>query len=383
MFQRLLQWLFKNPNKQIIVHSGKRISSALAKKRMDSWMQLVKRNNISTREIIIFQNLDKATKKQFSNEIISGTSPSKLLQKFRWLTSTPLERGLKKHPEMQKWWNSLPKNDRSQYQYNVNSNKMSFEQLKQRYRQNTMMNSGDEMSLTSILHPWGANKQYQTKVVNAIASKQGLQIKQFFSGGNTGLAAETTDGRIFKLTNTPSEVESALRIRRASPGKTQSLVVSSIRPLRFNGKTSEWYLLQMDKVTTLSPTEQKFWTREYNSFLDPQISKKSFASRIKNNSSQYSGAEQQEFLDFWNRLIPQRDKINKNFKSMKIWSPEAHQGNVGFDRYGQFQHFDAWSAGKYGQRSNPDLMKLQQQAYSNKPIDIDLTKLGIDLSTIP
>lgn len=373
MFQKLLQWLFKNPGKQIIVKSGQRISSVLAKQRMDAWMRLMRTNNISTREVIIFQNLDKATKKAFSNEIISGTSPSKLLQKFRWLTSTPLERGLKKHPEMQKWWDSLSSHARSQYQYNVNSKKMSFEQLRDKFRFDTIVNFSERSSLATIFNPHASNIRNRNIIAGDIADQQGLSIKQYFSGGNQGIAAETSDGRILKITKNPDEVAAALAAR----GKTgnKHLVISNVRPLRFNGKTSEWYVLNMNKVTTLTPDEQTFWRPYYGEFLGSYTTKKDFATRIKSAADGFfNPAQKQEFLDFWNRLIPQRDRIVSDFKKMNIQTYEAHPGNVGFDQYGQFKHFDFWVP------SNQS--KVSQRAYASKPINIDLTKLGIDLSKI-
>ena len=373
MFQKLVQWLFKNPGKQIIVKSGQRISSVLAKQRMDAWMRLMRTNNISTREVIIFQNLDKATKKAFSNEIISGTSPSKLLQKFRWLTSTPLERGLKKHPEMQKWWDSLPIADRQAWQSSINSKQLPFEQLKRHYIYNSRVAYYETDVLRYIFDPHTSNIHNRNIIANDIAKQQGLSLKKYFSGGNQGIAAETSDGRILKLTKNPDEVAAALAAR----GKTgnKHLVISSVRPLRFNGNTSEWYVLNMNKVTTLTPVEQTFWRPYYNKFLNPNTIKKEFVATIKQDADRLPDPSQkQEFLDFWNRFIPQRDRIVSDFKKMNIATYEAHPGNVGFDQYGQFKHFDFWVPGNQS--------KVQSRAYRNKPINIDLTKLGIDLSKI-
>lgn len=401
--QRLLQWFTKRPTKRVsLSRAGQQIVTAqdLAK-RLQAWENIVMQGNrISRTQQQRFEALPSWQKKEFYKEVMysdikkgvmtpSGANPSavnKLVRRYVYLTMTPMERGLAKHPEMKQWWNSLPADDRQAWANTINSKGISFEKLKFKYRSETMLKSADEYTLNRILNPHASNRYYQQTLINGLANKQGLTIKQFLGGGNTGLAAETSDGRIFKLTNTPSEVDSALRIRGGAPGKTKSLVVSSVRPIRVNGKTTQWYLLQMDKVTTLTNNEQSWWRMNYNVFLEPSISKRSFATQVHQAAGRISDdVEKQEFLKFWNRLIPQRDRILKDFKGKQIWAPEAHPGNVGFDQYGQFKHFDAWAAskGSSGSQAYVDATKMQQRAYGTKPIDIDLNKIGIDLSKIP
>jgi hypothetical protein len=388
MFNKFIAWFAKNPNKKFVLRSGSVISATIAKTRTTTFLNVINQQR-SLRALLKFQKLDESVQKAFMKDVINGTSTSKLLARFDQLTMSNMERGFKRNPEIKAWFDKLPLDQRQYLTKQVDQGYMPFSAIQHDFRIRTKLDfyKSSDLSLVFNPHYTGINSAQRDVAMKNIASNYGLSIKQYFGGGNQGIAAELSNGQVLKITNNPDEVAGALLARSRTTGN-KHLVISNIRPLRVNGQTTDYYVMTMDKVTTLTDIEKQYWQRNYGNFLNPRKSTADFyADLVKQYDEMYAsksasssalkpstiwgklttGGSKEEALAFWKKLKPQRDAIIKDFKKMKIYSNEAHTGNVGFDQYGRFKHFDFWIPTSGATRD-----QIQKRAYKWKPVSIDM-----------
>lgn len=388
MFNKFIAWFAKNPNKKFVLRNGSIVTATMAKTRTTTFLNMINQQR-SLRALLRFQKLDDAVQKAFMKDVIIGVSNSKLLARFDQLTMSNIERGFKRNPEVKAWFDKLPLDQRQYLTKQVDQGHLPFERIKTEFRTGTKLDFYNSTDLSLIFNPHytGVNVGQRTIAMQNIASSFGLSIKQLFGGGNQGIAAELSNGQVLKITNNPDEVIGALLAKQRTTG-TNHLVVSNIRPLRVNKQTTDYYVMTMNKVNTLTDIEKQYWQRNYGNFLNPRRStadfyadlvkqydemyaSKSAASSVLQPSTMWGkltiGGSKEEALAFWQKLKPQRDAIIKDFKKMKIHSSEAHTGNVGFDANGRFKHFDFWIPS-----ANTSRELVQKKAYKWKPVSIDI-----------
>lgn len=212
------------------------------------------------------------------------------------------------------------------------------------------------------------NKPVINKVFNDIAKQMGETIEGKLMSGAQGVAVRTVSGKILKLTSNPTEVASAMRARQRTTAK-HVIKPYSITTVTVNGQSTPYYIMLMDEVTILSDREQRLWSIIQSDFLN-NVSTRTNKEIIKRvveraKSGQFSGYTVDEIDNFMKKILPQRQSILKDFGKLKIHGGEAHAGNVGFDRYGRFKHYDSWSWHK----QDPMLKKINRGSSYNVEID--------------
>jgi hypothetical protein len=318
---------------------------------------------------------------EYHLRIMSGEL--KLNDIYKLVGGSKFDKFLIREPEFAKWFNTLDTNTQKAYRTQINYEKdyglgkLTLEELKSIWRNSTKLSRTETVSLEMLLDP-GKGSLTNVKLNNLIADVQeqlffriadelGYSVEKILGPGAQGYAFKTTNNRVIKITQNLTEVGAALRARGRTAGR-KHLSISNVYPLRINGKTTKWYILEMDFLTTLNRDQSHWWTNLRQDFLNNEISDLEFL-KIANKFESNPFNNIKGSLEFWKPLIKQRKNIIKNVNKMKLNKFEIHGGNVGFDKYGNFTAFDYWTLGPAGKATNPE-----KWAYQNaRPRNVEMS----------
>lgn len=296
---------------------------------------------------------------------------------YKLIGGSSFDKFLIREPEFAKWFNSLDSKTQNMYRTQINRGKITLEELKNTWRQSTKISTNERKALDLVLTPNSAtgvskfdnaSADLLEQVFFKIADDLGYSVEKALGSGAQGYAFKTTNDRVIKITENLTEVGAALRARSRTTGK-KHLSISNVYPLRVNGQTTKWYILEMDYLTTLSYEQQGWWNARRNAFLNNlyPTQKKLYVS----NAEFLKEITDPKELEFWKKLLKQRNDIINNVEKMKIYKGEMHGGNVGFDKYGIFKSFDYWRNGPAGRATDP-----KKWAYQNaRPRNIELSSI--------
>jgi hypothetical protein len=179
--------------------------------------------------------------------------------------------------------------------------------------------------------------------INQLARSMGETIKSKLGSGVNGTAYETTSGNVLKLTGDPAEVALATRLRTKRLYK-HIINIMAVRPTQDSDEYDE-YVILMNKVTPFNSEEQRLWNYVSRRYFDRSLTDKQFLAWIDNQPEQ-TGSYKMD-LDFIDKIVQQRRGVLRDFSELRIYSDEAHAGNMGWNQQGNLVHFDAWQMEHY------------------------------------
>jgi len=187
---------------------------------------------------------------------------------------------------------------------------------------------------------------------------------RFVGSGYWGRAYQTDAGRILKVTSDPQEVAIASRFKKLS-ARPHVVGIYDVRPISpvtmpfgSDGREHDvfprgYYVIHMDAVTPLEKYSEGqleyIWEDEFlqSRFLRDDLTDDQVRKQY-DPIAKHHGVEE----DF-RRLMSQRQKILQDARALGLKRNEAHAGNVGFNRHGNFVFYDMQSPG-YSNRPNPN-----------------------------
>ena len=187
---------------------------------------------------------------------------------------------------------------------------------------------------------------------------------RFVGSGYWGRAYQTDAGRVLKVTSDPQEVAIASRFKKLS-ARPHVVGIYDVRPISpvtipfgSDGREHDvfprgYYVIHMDAVTPLEKYKngqlEYIWEDEFlqSAFLRYGETDQQIRDRFERIAKAW-GVEE----DF-NRLLSQRQKILQDARALGLKRAEAHAGNVGFNRHGNFVFYDMQGSG-YNERPNPN-----------------------------
>ena len=187
---------------------------------------------------------------------------------------------------------------------------------------------------------------------------------QFVGSGYWGRAYQTDAGRVLKVTSDPQEVAIASRFKKLSArphvvGIYDVRPISAVeQPLGSDGRIHTvfprgYYVIHMDAVTPLEKYQDgalaEVWEDE---FLQSRFLRKDLTDDQVREKYDPIAKHFGVFVDF-RRLMSQRQKILQDARALGLSVGEAHVGNVGFNRHGNFVFYDMQSK-QSGDRPNPN-----------------------------
>ena len=187
---------------------------------------------------------------------------------------------------------------------------------------------------------------------------------RFVGSGYWGRAYQTDAGRVLKVTGDPQEVAIASRFKKLASrphvvGIYDVRPISAVeQPIGSDGRIHTvfprgYYVIHMDAVTPLEKYKNgslaEVWEDKFlqSAFLRYGETDQQIRDRFERIAKAW-GVEE----DF-NRLLSQRQKILQDARALGLKRNEAHAGNVGFNRHGNFVFYDMQSPG-YSDRPNPN-----------------------------
>lgn len=174
-------------------------------------------------------------------------------------------------------------------------------------------------------------------MVKKLALEMGETVTDAIAGGANGVAYATASGKVLKLTNDPAEVALATRLRTKRLYK-HIINIHEVRPIEnLNGS----YLILMDKVSDIvgdHVAQAEQWNYIRRNYFSKTVTDKQFLNWITSTNGQWLDFD----MDFINKILPQRTGIKRDFAELRIIWDEAHAGNMGWNKHGNFVHFDAW-----------------------------------------
>ena len=187
---------------------------------------------------------------------------------------------------------------------------------------------------------------------------------QFVGSGYWGRAYQTDAGRILKVTSDPQEVAIAARFKKLA-SRPHVVGIYDVRPIGAvtmpfgsDGREHDvfprgYYVIHMDAVTPLEKYSDgvlaEVWEDNYlqQAFLRDGETDQQVRDRFDHVAKHFK-IEQD-----YNRLMSQRQKILQDARALGLKRNEAHAGNVGFNRHGNFVFYDMQSPGM-DNRPNPN-----------------------------
>ena len=323
------------------------------------------------------ETLSPAEWMEYHRRIMTGEL--KINDIYKLIGGSRFDKFLIREQQFANWFNTLDTKTQNMYRTQINRGKLTLEELKNIWRESTKISTVERKSLDLLLTPYSsvgvsqidnAIADLQEKLFFRIADELGLSAEKMLGSGAQGFAFKTTNGHVIKITQNLTEVGAALRARGRTTGR-KHLSISNVYPLRVNGQTTKWYILEMDFLTTLTNEQQGWWNKYRNFFLNhvyPYGTSDMTNAEFLRFISRKDDVTPNE-LTFWKNLIKQRKDIIKNVEKIKIYKSEMHGGNVGFDKYGIFTVFDYWTNGPAGK--DP-----KKWAYQNaRPKNIELSEI--------
>ena len=187
---------------------------------------------------------------------------------------------------------------------------------------------------------------------------------RFVGSGYWGRAYQTDAGRILKITSDPQEVAIASRFKKLA-SRPHVVGIYDVRPISpvtipfgSDGREHDvfprgYYVIHMDAVTPLEKYSDgalaEVWEDEFlqSAFLRYGETDQQIRDRF-DRIAKHHGV----FVDF-RRLVSQRQKILQDARALGLKRAEAHAGNIGFNRHGNFVFYDMQGSG-YSDRPNPN-----------------------------
>lgn len=191
----------------------------------------------------------------------------------------------------------------------------------------------------------GAARQWAPQIARELGETLGAGL----GAGANGVAWRLGSGKVLKLTSSRHEAAAASRLRNRYRVPMHHVAIPwGVHPIDsfqfmwdrgYNSPDLQleslrgWFALVLPYVDTLRHAERQAWDIIDMDFLDSGVTDEWLREK----------AERTFHPDNWrffNRIMPQRDAIIRDFTRGGISSIEAHSGNVGFDSEGRFVHFD-------------------------------------------
>ena len=187
---------------------------------------------------------------------------------------------------------------------------------------------------------------------------------RFVGSGYWGRAYQTDAGRVLKVTGDPQEVAIASRFKKLA-SRPHVVGIYDVRPISpvtipfgSDGREHDvfprgYYVIHMDAVTPLEKYSDgalaEVWEDEFlqSAFLRYGETDQQIRDRF-DRIAKHHGV----FVDF-RRLVSQRQKILQDARALGLKRAEAHAGNIGFNRHGNFVFYDMQGSG-YSDRPNPN-----------------------------
>lgn len=206
-------------------------------------------------------------------------------------------------------------------------------------------------------------------MVKKLALEMGETVTEALGVGANGIAYETASGKVLKLTNDPAEVALATRLRTKRLYK-HIINIYEVRPIEnLNGS----YLILMDKVSDIvgdHVAQAEQWNYIRRNYFSKTMTDKQFLNWITSTNGQWLDFD----MDFINKILPQRTGIKRDFAELRIIWDEAHAGNMGWNRHGNFVHFDAWQTVHHTQLGTSGDSALDYDEANETPFNRGLAK---------
>jgi hypothetical protein len=241
--------------------------------------------------------------------------------------------------------------------------------------------------LKQILNETNLTKVYgelrQPETLKMIFDQFADSPAEWLGGGYYGQAIATQRGKVIKFTADQNEAALAARISKRAR-RPHLINIYSVRPLAAFRLPSEdsndiqtiynhIYAIYMDRVTPLTSEMQDAWLGIKYMYFSSSRPDSDLRRSIDYDLSKNSIT--QDMYNQLNTIIDQRQKVLQDVRAMNINFSEAHGGNVGFTKHGNFVLFDLQAL------SNP-IMKgnipVPSKSTIGKPIDVKFTTDGID-----
>jgi hypothetical protein len=189
-----------------------------------------------------------------------------------------------------------------------------------------------------------------------IASQFAESSPTHVGSGFNGAAYRLASGRILKITADTAEVTTAMRRRHRVPHLMSYYDIRSITlsdtPDSEHDSDNTRFVLLMDAVTPLTAAQKAIWRhfseRRYFGYFDPRVT----TQQVQDNAIEYFGrtltdaADVPMFsndLEFYQRVIAQRDGIMRAMRRYNVDPQEAYEENVGIDSTGRITIYDMWT----------------------------------------
>ena len=187
---------------------------------------------------------------------------------------------------------------------------------------------------------------------------------RFVGSGYWGRAYQTDAGRVLKVTSDPQEVAIAARFKKLA-SRPHVVGIYDVRPISAvtipfgsDGREHDvfprgYYVIHMDAVTPLEKYGNgalaEVWEDKFlqSAFLRYGETDQQIRDRFHGIAKAW-GVEE-DFV----RLLSQRQKILQDARALGLKRAEAHAGNIGFNRHGNFVFYDMQGSG-YNDRPNPN-----------------------------
>ena len=187
---------------------------------------------------------------------------------------------------------------------------------------------------------------------------------RFVGSGYWGRAYQTDAGRVLKITSDQNEVAIAARFKKLA-ARPHIVGIYDVRPIASQTAqvgSNDWdtqtfmegfYVIHMDAITPLEKYQDgalaEVWEDEFlqSKFLRDDLTDDQVREKYDPIAKHFG-----VFVDF-RRLMAQRQKILQDARALGLKRAEAHAGNVGFNRHGNFVFYDMQSPG-YSNRPNPN-----------------------------
>jgi hypothetical protein len=214
-------------------------------------------------------------------------------------------------------------------------------------------------------------EQYVSEdMLKKLALEMGETIVEFLGGGNNGQAYLTQSGKVLKFTADTAEVALSTRL------KTKRLYkhIVNVYDVRAVEGVTNSYLILMDLVT--DPLDEHVnWSTQWNYISRRYFSNEQTDAELLKWITDTDGQWLDFDMDFINKIMPQRTGIKRDFSELRIVPDEAHAGNMGWNRHGNFVHFDAWQREHY--------TKGVRTRFNGEPIRQIGGKLDTKINNVP
>lgn len=210
-----------------------------------------------------------------------------------------------------------------------------------------------------LAETWGPGAQFVKLIdqnLDYIAGQFAESSPTRIGGGFYGVAYQLASGRILKITADTAEVTTAMRRRHHAPHLMSYYDIRSITlsdtPAGEHDTANTRFVLLMDAVTPLTEAQKNIWihfkSRGYFGYFDARVS----TQQVQDNAIKYFGRDLTDprevpmfsnDLEFYQRVITQRDGILQALRRYNINPLEAHEANVGVDSNGRITIYDMWT----------------------------------------